>query len=166
MTAQRAEANLTPITKHLHGPESTDEKWSSTASSNQRNLRTDIYCEVMKLSLSLLLAIVLLNGCASYSAALATPSRIADALSDPVRRGHLISRFIESATGGGVAALIMMVGGTPYTVLALLAGFLTSFVVYELILEPNEIEVPLVGRVTTGYYYERGPRDDEVFVNP
>ena len=107
-------------------------------------------------SLGLLL---LIQGCAAtQSAILDTPKRLNDALiKDPVRRTHVLSRVLEGSLGGATTAGILIATG-PYLMLpAALAGVLMEFIYYEYIAEPAG---------WTGYYFERGPRDDEEFIYP
>lgn len=85
-----------------------------------------------------------------------TPRRIADAWLDPIRRVHSISRIAE----GFVPALIVFrLFGLSWPRAIVWAGavVLGEFVLYEWVLEPLGL---------AGYYWERGPRDDEIFVRP
>lgn len=85
-----------------------------------------------------------------------TPQRIVDAWIDPVRRVHSISRIAESYVPAFVVLFTLTrswwlstIGATVITLL--------EFVFYEWLLEPLKL---------SGYYWERGPRDDEHFTHP
>ena len=77
-----------------------------------------------------------------------TPKRLIDGWVDPVRRKHSISRILEtfipaiSVTFSFWKAALIVLG---------------EFLLYEWILEPLGY---------TGYYWERGPRDEEKFTRP
>lgn len=89
-------------------------------------------------------------------AILETPKRLWDALTDPVRLRHSISRLIETVVPA--CLVLRLLGMDPW--LAILAAILIhigEFAIYEYILEPLGV---------TGRYFERGPREDETFINP
>ena len=90
----------------------------------------------------------------SLKAILETPRRIVDAWVDPVRRRHSISRIIEGYTPAYVVLIIL---GVNYAFMWAALIVLGEFLLYEWLLEPFGF---------TGYYWERGPRDDETFVRP
>lgn len=90
--------------------------------------------------------------------------RIADAILDPLRRRNVVSRILEGWLGGVTAATIVLrvtqvhQTGMGWTILlGALAAPLVEFLVYEFLLEP-------LG--WSGHYWERGPRDGEVFTRP
>ena len=83
-----------------------------------------------------------------------TPQRIVDAWLDPVRRIHSISRILE---GYVPAFIILTILGIQWTFAWAGLIVLGEFLVYEWLLEPLGL---------TGYYWERGPRDDERFIRP
>ena len=83
-----------------------------------------------------------------------TPQRIVDAWIDPVRRVHSISRILE---GFIPAFIILTILDIPNTFAWAGLVVLGEFILYEWVLEPLGL---------TGYYWERGPRDDETFVRP
>ena len=77
-----------------------------------------------------------------------------DAWLDPVRRRHSISRILE---GYIPAFIILTILGIPWALMWAGLIVLGEFLLYEWLLEPLGL---------TGYYWERGPRDDETFVKP
>lgn len=82
------------------------------------------------------------------------PQRIKDALTDPVRRRHILGRIAE--TWVPCVAILPLVAG--WWALALAPVIVIGeLVVYEFVTEP-------LG--WTGPYWERSPRDGEVFINP
>ena len=83
-----------------------------------------------------------------------TPQRIVDAWIDPVRRIHSISRIIE---GYVPAFIILTILGVRWAFAWAWLIVLGEFLLYEWLLEPLGL---------TGYYWERGPRNDETFVRP
>ena len=83
-----------------------------------------------------------------------TPQRIADAWLDPVRRRHSLSRIVE---GYIPAALVLTILGVRWAFAWAGLVVLGEFLLYEWVLEPLGL---------AGYYWERGPRDDETFVRP
>ena len=91
-----------------------------------------------------------------------TPQRLKDALTDPIRRKHLVVRTaLEAFTGvTGVAWYIWM----PHPWCYLLAGPVAagaSLIMYEFILEPI-----LKNTEWIWPYWEGGPRDGQTFRNP
>ena len=87
-------------------------------------------------------------------AILETPRRIMDAWLDPVRRRHSISRIMESYAP---SMLVLTVLGVQWAFAWAAIIVLGEFLVFEWILEPLGL---------AGYYFERGPRDDEKFERP
>lgn len=82
------------------------------------------------------------------------PSRVKDAFTDPVRRRHIIGRIAETWVPS--AAILSLVAG--WWALALAPAIVIGeLAMYEFVLEP-------LG--WTGHYWERSPRDGEVFINP
>lgn len=99
------------------------------------------------------------------------PRRVRTGLADPIRRRNLAARIVEGYCGGlavlvGVALHSAWLFGSPWSVVLLwlvsawetwaMAALapLAEFVVYEFLLEP-------LG--WSGHFWERGPRDGEVF---
>lgn len=83
-----------------------------------------------------------------------TPQRIVDAWVDPVRRRHSASRIVE---GYAPAFLVLTILGVRWAWAWAGAIVLGEFLVYEWVLEPLGL---------AGFYWERGPRDDERFIRP
>ena len=83
-----------------------------------------------------------------------TPKRIVDAWLDPVRRRHSISRIVESYIP---AFIVLTIIGVNWAFVWAGLIVLGEFLLYEWLLEPLGL---------SGYYFERGPRDDETFVRP
>ena len=109
--------------------------------------------------------VLALGGCASFQhAVVATPQRVEDAFSDPVRRTHVmtqVSRVTTTASMGITCAALLsptIVGVLVCPLVALAYDYLS----YEYVLEP--ISKDLVLRVEpslVGPYGESGPRADE-----
>lgn len=79
-----------------------------------------------------------------------------DAFADPLRRRNTLARIGECCVGGLTA--VLTAAFAPYGLfLALPAGALAEFLVYEFLLEPLGY---------AGHYWERGPRDGEEFKRP
>ena len=120
-----------------------------------------------------LLLVVTLSGCATLGkvqyALEQFPQRTEDAFSDPTRRLHLFQQLdlvVETALVGIVCTLLVpipIIGGIGCPLVAL--GY--NYLIYEYVAEPvarGRVEQGLPSN--TGPYWERGPRDGEVFVNP
>lgn len=98
---------------------------------------------------------------------------IRDAILDPQRRKHVISRIIEGflPTFAIVFLLLMASNGWYWPLMGMIvsavaAGLSTvgQFLLYEFVLEPlGKTKNPIF---TTGRYWERGPREDETFKRP
>lgn len=88
---------------------------------------------------------------------LETPRRIKDALSDSVRRRHVLARLLECGAAAVSAGVVVFTAGWYGLFLAPIVGTFVDFLVFEYITEP-------LG--WAGYYWERGPRDEEKFVKP
>ena len=121
-------------------------------------------------ALSLLLVGVLLtSGCASLQHAITqTPQRAQDMWEDPVRREHFLTQVgLESSTAtvGIVCASLMPF---PFSLIVCpLAAVLYNFTAYEFVLEPISKDLVKHGEPSkVGPYWERGPQDGEVFINP
>lgn len=80
---------------------------------------------------------------------------IRNALRDPIRRRNVVARIIEGLGGGlAVAGPVSLVVGAWWPLLLAPLAPLAEFVIYEFLLEPAGL---------SGHYWERGPRDGEVF---
>lgn len=78
-----------------------------------------------------------------------------NAVRDPIRRRNVCSRIIEGLAGGlAVAAIPSAVWLTWWPLACAPLAPLVEFLVYEFLLEPAGL---------SGHYWERGPRDGEVF---
>ena len=120
----------------------------------------------MKLRAYLLILTLLVSGCTvanlgdratTIEAILAQPQRVVDAFTDPVRRKHIFSRIAEASVGAAITGGIVLAVGFPFVLPAVIAGVLGEYFFYEFISEPAG---------WTGYYWERGERDDEEFIYP
>ena len=85
-----------------------------------------------------------------------TPKRIKDAFTDPVRRRHVLARFLECGAAAVAVGVVVKVAGWYGLALGPLVGIFVDFMVYEYITEP-------LG--WAGHYWERTPRDGETFRN-
>lgn len=85
-----------------------------------------------------------------------TPRRLWDGLRDPVRRRHSVGRFLETVAPAFVLLLLFGLGWRRALVAAVLIH-VGEFTIYEYLLEPFRL---------SGRYFERGPREDEVFRHP
>ena len=85
-----------------------------------------------------------------------TPRRVADAWVDPVRRRHSIGRIVESYVP--ICALLLVLGhGWRAAITGAIIALVGEFVIFEYLLEPLGL---------SGHYFERGPRDEEIFTRP
>ena len=124
----------------------------------------------MKHLVVILLGILTLQGCAQFQHAVeVTPQRFEEAMEDPVRRVHVgvqASHVISTASVSLTCAAIL----SP-TIVGILVcpfvGLAYNYLSYEYILEPwSKARVRDGEPSLVGPYWERGPQDGEVFVNP
>jgi len=81
-------------------------------------------------------------------------SRIVDAWVDPLRRRNVLARIVESVVPAFLVLVFLVGLDAFWLVLFIVLG---EFLLYELVLEPWGL---------SGHYWERGPRDGEVFTRP
>lgn len=112
--------------------------------------------------------VVTVQGCASIQYAIeATPRRTVEAFSDPVRRQHLISEVSLQLSAGSVTIGCLLLLPVVGVFVCPVAGLAYYFITYEYVLEPLSKELVKKGKPSlVGPYFERGPQDGEVYVNP
>lgn len=112
------------------------------------------------------LLVTLLAGCATLAL---VPQRTDDMWNDPVRRTHFITEtgLATSSMSVAITCAFML---SPTIVGMLVCPFVGAayyFAVYEFILEPLSKDLVREGKPSlVGPYWERGPRDGEVFTRP
>ena len=119
----------------------------------------------MKKVAAVALCLLVLTGCARVQYAIeATPQRVQEAFSDPVRRTHIATQIgrVSSSAGVGIACTALL---SPFLVAALVCPFVAvafDYLNFEYVLEPLSKERVSRGKPSlVGPYWETGPRADE-----
>ena len=119
---------------------------------------------------ALLALVVLLTGCAANTryALEQFPTRTEAMWTDPVRREHFVTHVGLEMSTVGVGMTCAVFVPFPFSLgVCPLVAVIYNFGMYEFILEPQSKSLVEEGKPSkVGPYWERGPRDGEVFINP
>lgn len=118
----------------------------------------------------LLLLVLVTSGCAHVMDAVEKfPQRTQDALSDPIRREHLLTKVGLEFTSTAVALGVCLATGpiAPACLAVSVVGVVANYLIFEYVLEPWSRKRVEEGKSSlVGPYWEGGPRDGERFINP